>query len=141
MKTLNTILFAIACIVLISSCKKDDEPKISKTELLAGTTSKSWIQIAGKENGSDEFSSLPTCYKDDILVFRTDKSYEWNEGATKCDPGDPQVYITGNWAFKSDETVIQLREGEARINELTATTLRITYVLDGDTYEQTFTAK
>ncbi len=108
MKTLNAIIYAIACIVLISSCKKDDEPKISKTELLAGKTSKSWRQIAGKEDGEDYFSSYPTCYKDDLYVFNANKSFEWTEGATKCDPGDDQVIDTDTWTFKSNETVVSI---------------------------------
>lgn len=141
MKTLNAIIYAIACIVLISSCKKDDEPKVSKTELLAGKTSKSWKQTAGKENGTDYFSSYSACDKDDLYIFSANKNFEFTEGASKCDPDDDQVLDSGTWEFKANETVIKAINLEANILELTSSTLRIRYVDGGDTYEDTYTAQ
>ncbi len=142
MKTLNAIIYAIACIVLISSCKKDDEtPSVSKAELLAGKTSKAWRKTAGKENGSDYYTTLPTCYKDDITVFSANKNFEFNEGATKCDSGDPQIIEADTWEFKSNETIINVFETDYKILELTNTTLRVSYTDDGDQYEDTYTAQ
>jgi hypothetical protein len=147
MKTLNAIIFAIACLILISSCKKDDEPKISKTELLAGKTSKSWKQTAGKENGSDYFSTWASCNKDDVYVFNANKNFELNEGASKCEPTHNQIADTGVWELKSNDSVLKITtasdiiEIEASILELTATTLRIRYTNQGDVYEETYTAQ
>jgi hypothetical protein len=145
MKRLNALIYAIACIVLISSCKKDDEPSVSKTELLAGKTSKSWKQTAGKENGSDYFSDYDDCDKDDLYVFNANKNFEYNEGASKCDPNYTQVIDSGNWELETNDTVVKILgdevDLEASIVELTNTTLRIKYTNDGDTYEDTFTAQ
>jgi hypothetical protein len=145
MKRLSALMYAIACIVLISSCKKDDEPSVPRSELLAGKTSKSWKQTAGKENGSDYFSAYDDCDKDDLYVFRANKNFELNEGASKCDPDYPQIYDEGTWELKTNDTVIKIlgddSDLEASIVELTNTTLRIKYVNGGDTYEDTFTAQ
>lgn len=87
----------------LSSCKKDS-PK-SKTAFL---TKANWKIVksesrAGTGAWVDHTSSVP-CEIDDYVVFRTNGTYESNEGATKCSPGDPQIIETGTWAFMTNET-------------------------------------
>ncbi|WP_064197139.1 MULTISPECIES: hypothetical protein [Emticicia] len=91
------------------SCKKSETaaPK-TKTELLAGTTSKSWKNTkAVAANGGlsiDLVSTQPTCVVDNILTFYSNKSYEIREGATKCNSADPDLVLKANWSLNSDET-------------------------------------
>lgn len=57
---------------------------------------------------TDMYNSLffPNCSKDDLYVFKSDKSYEFNEGPSKCDDTDPQITDVGTWAFNTDETLL-----------------------------------
>jgi hypothetical protein len=92
------------------SCKKSETvvtPK-SKTEYLAGTSSKSWKNTkAIAANGGltiDLVNSQPTCVVDNILTFSLTKTYEIREGATKCNAADPDLVLKANWGFNPDET-------------------------------------
>lgn len=42
------------------------------------------------------------CDRDDLVRFKEDGSIENDEGATKCDPSDPQTYPGGIWTLSSD---------------------------------------
>ncbi len=96
--------------VTLFSCKKSETtvtPK-TKTEYLAGTSSKSWKNTkAIAANGGltiDLVNSQPTCVVDNILTFATTKTYEIREGATKCNAADPDLVLKANWGFNADET-------------------------------------
>nr|WP_299419301.1 hypothetical protein [uncultured Emticicia sp.] len=92
------------------SCKKTEvavSPK-TKTEFLAGTSSKSWKNTkAIAANGGltiDLVNSQPICVVDNILTFSTTKTYEIREGATKCNTADPDLVLRANWSFNADES-------------------------------------
>jgi hypothetical protein len=131
MKKTNFLLI-ITITLLAFSCKKDE--KVMKKDLLSG---KDWILIsetispALDVNGTlitDLYSQLDACDKDDIGKFNSNGTYTLEEGLTKCDVNDPQVYETGTWTFNSDETIIVTSSstGEvtnSNIQELTANKL------------------
>jgi hypothetical protein len=99
-----------AFILSIGACKKDAAK--SKTQLL---TQSSW-KVLKFENrtGSGawiENTSVLACDKDNIFVFGTPATYEENEGATKCNPADPQIIITSTWTFLTNETQLQIPGG------------------------------
>ncbi len=95
------LLLPLAFVTVFSSCGKDD-PAPSNTELL---TSKTWKQTYLKTAGLTQ--DLDPCELDDRTTFSTDGIHLLDEGATKCDPSDPQT-ISGTWSFQDDETTLRL---------------------------------
>ena len=76
---------------------------------------------------------MKACEKDNRIIFRTNASYETNEGATKCSTTDPQILETGTWSFTQSETVlvVQATNGtqifNATIETLSTTSLIFSY--------------
>ncbi len=127
MKTLKLFLsvFLLTVVMLSSSCK-DDEPILSRLELL---TQKPWklqsVAIVGFPVSPPESTA-----SDDIYTFSKDGSYTFDEGGTKEDPSDPQT-VTGTWEFAEEETLIKLNTGGLLLNqeilELTSTKLKVKF--------------
>lgn len=113
--------------LLFSSCSKSDnddtqptsEP--TKTELLVG---KSWKITGVTLNGNDVFSQMPSCNKDDIIIFSTDGTAVTDAGKIKCDPSEMQTE-TETWAFTQNETKLIIGGEESTLIDLTTTTLKI----------------
>jgi hypothetical protein len=103
---LKKMLFtAFVALLAFTSCKKDSDNNFT---LL--TTGK-WKIIAETENGKDIFSSNPNCEKDNLLIFETSGTLNYDEGATKCKASDPQTEIAGTWALSgSDQKKLVLTE-------------------------------
>lgn len=133
------LLLAAACTLTFTACNNDDEdPKTTKTNLL---TSGSWkvststvspaIDING--DGTTETDLTPfikACTKDDVTNYKADKTYTEEEGATKCNPNDPQVFTTGTWTFTDNETKLTVTPSGASpttysIMELSGNTLKV----------------
>jgi len=142
-------IFKITALALISSvnlisCKKENNDVSAKTKLL---TQQDW-KLSKKEEkvNSDPFidylPSLMSCTQDDKYIFRTNNSYEINEGATKCNNSDPEIILTGTWQFTQNETKIKIDAAESLINQLDNSTLIISgsYYTNPDTnyYRYTF---
>ncbi len=129
MKYINRICTAslIMALVFFSSCK-DDEPTLSKLELL---TQKPWklksIAIVGFPAATPESTQA-----DDTYTFNKDGSYIFDEGGSKEDPSDPQT-VNGTWAFAENETLIKLSLGGLTLNqeilELNSNTLKVKFTL------------
>ena len=99
------------------SCSED--PQVTPATyslLLTGEQSKTWIQVAQTYTLADErfgdpeidlFEGSPPCAKDDLYRFiRETKSLEITEGASKCDPDDPDLIATTNWDIVNATTSI-----------------------------------
>ena len=142
-------IFKITALALISSvslisCKKENDDVSANTKLL---TQQEW-KLSKKEEkvNSDPFidylPSLMPCTQDDKYVFRTNNTYEINEGATKCNNSDPEIILTGTWQFTQNETKIKIDAAESLINQLDNNTLIISgnYYTNPDTnyYRYTF---
>ena len=102
-------------LLAIAACKKEHTtipPGVDyNNQLLAGDTAKVWVDLERSYtlNGSNLVYQINTpCYTDDNWVFRRNGTYQKNEGASKCNIGDPYVYETGNWAFSADYQSIVL---------------------------------
>lgn len=150
-----TLLFIIASIVSLGACKKDEDntsatPK-TKSELL---TAKPWklsaltVSPAYNVGGTmitDFYAQMQACDKDDIYSFKSDKTFTQEEGATKCDPNDPQVSDAGTWTFSSDEKqLVQTSSGSTESSTIVDLTdskmiLSSTEVENGITYTYTAT--
>lgn len=106
-KALGTLLLLVTA---FASCKKDADTVVSKTTLLTQQpwklTAYTTVRLSDGVT-TDGFAPMSTCYKDDEYVFKSDLSYEGNAGATKCSPGDPQVFQTGTWRFTNNEASLE----------------------------------
>ena len=156
-------LLKYSLIVLISislfSCEKDDDT----TEPTTPTTPTNTEKLCGKNFITSDYTlirngvtiitgldpnGIPACEQDDIQRFETDGSLAIDEGATKCDPTDPQTEA-GNWAFYDSETKLIFEPGPDAdtiniiTNNGTVLTLGGSFIIMGDTIElrQTYTAQ
>jgi len=136
----SVTLASTQCVTTVGDDPTPIPSGVSKTELLAGKSSRAWIITSSKIDGKEITNQTSTCVRDDNMVFRTDKAYEWNEGLTKCRDKDPQVYETGTWGFSTDETELILnKESRYKLLTLNTTTLKISIKnVFGETEELTF---
>ena len=151
---LTALLLAITSAPFAPSCKKDkdnnDNGAKTKTELL---TAGPWKYTAcninpaydyyGDGNATTNiFDIMKSCEKDDFETYKTNGTWEYNEGPSKCDPLYPQIF-SEPWSFANNETKLLVGTVEHTILELTATTLKLRYNVEDagviyteeDTYE------
>ncbi|MDB5226645.1 MAG: hypothetical protein JWN78_838 [Bacteroidota bacterium] len=80
---------------------------------------------------TDAIPLTSACQLDDHLVFRADKTYERNEGATKCVASNPFIYETGTWTFAQNETIISMTyngsPSDMTIESLDASALNVSF--------------
>jgi len=145
---LAAVILVITGATSILSCNKDDDNNSTtktKTELLTSGTWKYTACIVSPAYdyygdgvmATDLFAILKPCEKDDFEVYKTDGTWEYNEGPTKCDPSYPQVF-SEPWSFTSNETKVLVGTTECTLLELTATTLKLRYSFEdsGITYTE-----
>lgn len=135
MKKRTNYLFILLAFLAIQhiSCKKSGSSKKAKTntELL---TQAPWKFDKVMSNGFDVSSLINDCYKDNVATFAAAGTGSSDEGATKCNSGDPQTQ-SFLWSFGSNETKLSVdaavltgQSGDFTIIKLTETQL----VLEGD---------
>ncbi|HPG12611.1 MAG TPA: lipocalin family protein [Chitinophagaceae bacterium] len=135
----NTGLYLVSFLILTGtffSCKKNNDSPPTKTELL---TTGSWKFNSATSSGIDVSGALQSCQKDNIYTFVAGGTGTADEGATKCDPADPQTSAF-TWAWLSNETMLQLSAsffsgttGDVTIVSLTDTELVGSMVISGQT--------
>jgi hypothetical protein len=81
-----------------------------------------------------------------LYVFVSNGNYTLEEGATKCNASDPQIYERGTWRFLNNETQLETTAtgstaSVANLTELTATRMVQTAVenISGTNYTVTYT--
>lgn len=133
------LLFFSISVLFLSACSKDDNtsddntPQTTKKELL---TTKPWkyaawtvrppVQDGNGNYISDVYAYKPACEKDDEFVFNANGNVNFNQGATKCDPNQPQTTY-GSWAFKNDETELVIGGRVHKINTLNSIEMKVTF--------------
>ncbi len=151
MENVKLVHFLFMILLACSACDKDDESKTqTKEELIVN---KNWV-ITGhtsKENNNpveDEFKDYDICNADDIFRFSKNGTFEINEGTTKCDPADPQIFSQGTWSINQDDLTMTENNStpeNLKIVELTKSKLVLsaTESFQSNTYVQviTFSAK
>ena len=131
MKKIISLAFII--MIAIFSCKKEDTKPVTKSDFL---TSGTWAvtDVVSDDDGdgtyeTHDFPDFEACYRDNIYTFHSDGKWEMNEGASKCDPGDPQS-DTALWQLINNEKDIILGVDTYSIVELSETTLRVKLMYD-----------
>ncbi|MEI9945024.1 MAG: lipocalin family protein [Chitinophagaceae bacterium] len=115
--------FFISC----SKKKEDTTPTNPKVALIIGSDWKvsKYETKVNSDPFIDQYPTIAACTQDDRYVFRSDKSYEYNEGPTKCNAGQPQVIYTSTWSLSADGTKITIDGAESTIELLDDNTLII----------------
>lgn len=115
-----TRILSFALLILVfagASCNKNKDSK-SKTEML---TQSRWrfSSYTTKDNLTgtvyDNFTSAAACSKDNEFTFATNGVHEYTEGATKCNPGDPQVIYFASWEFTNNEASLRIYSGSMEV--------------------------
>jgi hypothetical protein len=135
------LIMAVVAALFLTNCSKESDPDPvkakTKTELLTASPWKATsitispgIDFGGGVLITDFFAQMESCEKDDLTKYDANKTGVYDDGATKCDPKDPQTN-TFTWSFDLSETKIT-EDGETLdIEELTETTLKYSLVMDG----------
>ena len=130
---------------LMGGCSQKIEPVPNTySQLLTGVNQKTWkmvsFQIFDQGTGSGVIPAgqgITPCIADDLLTFYAgdERKLEASEGATKCSPNDPDIYVTDTWtlinANASVEFYLPVLNGKFpwTIKNLTATVMTIEYYL------------
>ncbi len=144
MKLNIAALFILMNVVLFTSCEKsngdDDNNEKTKTELISASVWKyDNAKIDLDNNGTGDMAVpdgvIELCQTDNTLTFSANGSGTMDEGATKCNAGDPQTSAF-TWTFTSSETVINFTGaifagvgGDFKIIALTETDLKLSKVI------------
>lgn len=122
---IRMLSLALLSLLIFTGCQKDDPPPPTKTELI----SRNWKVTAmtavfpAPIGTVDVLGQIDACEKDNIIKIQSAGTYTVDEGATKCDPTDPQIVETGNWVFANNETKLTIIGETWDIVSLSATTL------------------
>ena len=139
-------LSIMVLIIIMAACKKEKTPAPTDdtiTILQSGDWKLTAFTISPALNGiTDVMQNIPPCAKDNLLQFKPNSIFYFDEGATKCDPSYPQIFSLP-WKFADNETKLILGTDENAILVLTATTLKLRYTFEDagviyteeDTYE------
>lgn len=132
MARLFVLLF---CSLLLHLCVKDNHR--SKADLLTAGTWKIVSDsispgrvFSGPEAETDMYARYDVCERDDYHSFKSDGTYELNNGSQKCSPADPQK-ISGTWFFSDSDTKLNLSPynnylfSVCDIQELTSTRMKL----------------
>ena len=135
----------ISCSLLIIlvaatvSCKKGSSGVIvsGNTEYLTQQSWKISMYEQKINSGSyvDQFPTIAACSRDDEYKFATNGTYQLTEGATKCNPSDPDLLFTGFWQFLQNEAILKMDNIQYMVNRLDNTTMILsdTSILAPDT--------
>ena len=96
------------CALAVVGCK-DDEP--TPAEILTAGTCWKMTLLEGFDTANNIWVAVPIedCDADNCFAFKADQSFTVEDGAAKCDPGDPQM-ATGTWSISDDGKKLSLSE-------------------------------
>ena len=135
------IKYALAVLLIglvVFSCKKSSSGGSSNnnTQLLVSAAWKfDTATIDADKNGTPDTQVPPgyilPCYRDNTITFKADSTGTLDEGATKCNAGDPQT-SSFKWYFKnngdslySPNPIFGGLSGAVKVSVLTATKLEV----------------
>lgn len=103
---LSLVTSAVIIWAFLPGCSKDDtgSKQKTKTELISQSN---WKFSTATVGGTDVSAFLQTCQKDNTLSFQSTGNGSADEGATKCNSGDPQTN-SFTWNFTSSESILHV---------------------------------
>jgi|SRR5690554_854851 len=132
----SVLVFISAALITVTSCSKDDDddptpaPPTEKSKLINRDFAITDYLVTLNGEVFQTFANLASCDKDDITKFLDDNSGIFDEGNTKCDPGDPQQ-TAFNWSFQSNDEKLKIESsGESTVYDIkinNGTTLKLEY--------------
>ena len=107
MKYLFNVAVLTSMIAGLAGCSEKLDPQpAAYSQLLTGTTSKTWrlssVQVLSKgQQPASIAASRFGCEGDDLYVFYADaeKSFQVTEGASVCKAGDPDLVVESTWSL------------------------------------------
>jgi len=136
-------LLSIATILVVSSCKKEEDSKSLSDYLTAGN----WKVTAMTINPGIDFQgtvitdyySLNTedCSKDDFMKFNADGTLIEDEGSIKCNPDDPQT-VTSNWTLNENTSVLSITYPDGDSESITIVSINETTFVVSNTITEDF---
>jgi hypothetical protein len=136
-KTIS-ILFkttTLCLLVLLNSCKKESDPAPATQDNTPKTnsellTSGKWLEVDARDPNGSLWGKVAECNKDNLMIFKESGAYEYDAGAKKCDPSEPQIKAgSGVWAFNANETRLKVGNLDYQIQELSDS--KMTLLLTG----------
>jgi hypothetical protein len=143
-------LFLLLSIFLINCSKDDDDDngQQTKADQLVGTWQMTAYTVSpvydynGTGPITDIYDTWDLCIKDDLYVFESNNEGEFDDGATKCDPGDPQTEMLF-WFLEDNGKTLAVSssylDGRFSILQLDAATLKLQEKYIEDNVQYTFT--
>lgn len=126
----KSTFYALSLLCMSMACKKDSP---SPAQMI----SRNWIQtdITLTANGATQsiFAQQSVCDADDIYAFSANGTLAIQEGATKCDPADPDVKGTGTWTLGTNNTTLEISDNVNGAQTFTVEKLSTTELVLSDT--------
>lgn len=128
--------------LLVVSCGKDEDVTLNRDVILNGNTEVRWKLQTLTVNGVDgKGTYLDTCSLDDILVFKSDDTYQVEQGVELCDTSNKEVVLReGLWEISEHQDTLYLlptdnsKAIKAVLEDVEST--RIIYTLFDDSGDQ-----
>ena len=131
------LLYTAIFILGLTACSKSEDgtpspniPQPTKKELL---TAKAWkyaawtvtppIKDTAGVSVSDVLHYKPACEQDDIIIFYTNGNVSFDQGATQCDPTQPQS-VLNTWALLTNDTEISIGGNKYRVDLISADSMK-----------------
>ncbi len=137
MKGIKYFAFALlSSSLLFSACSKDDSSTAATPSGASYLTGKDWRMIAATLTTAgaptvDMFAAMQPCEKDDLIEFLSTGLVTMKEGATKCDPADPDTAPGGAWTLLNSDKQLRIIDGDTTLMdvvELNASSLKVKVV-------------
>ena len=132
-------VFLLVALLLVSCGGKDPEVEYARTKILNNKEESRWVLNRLSVNGIDGSleSYIDTCSRDDVLIFKSNDTYEVQEGVIKCDTSmEGNTIRVGLWEVSEHQDTLYFlptdnsRAIRARIVDVEST--RIIYSLFDD---------
>ncbi len=106
--------FAIAAITLPQfSCKKSD-PVPVEVDVAATLQNKNWkltaLTVSPAISGTTDIYNdfFEACERDDLYRFKANNIFQYDEGAAKCNPANPQTH-DGTWNYNTGNKILHFQ--------------------------------
>lgn len=109
------LILAISVVfTLLASCKKQDVIQPAADNTAALIQNKNWKITAANVNPAyygmtDIYLSMEDCSKDNLWRFSSPDIMVFDEGASKCDPADPQTRAA-TWIYNSTTKMLTITD-------------------------------